>query len=44
MTPDACVLDGIQVSTGFTLGKHNIEVEEKRGVSATFKHGEVVSH
>jgi formylmethanofuran dehydrogenase subunit E len=39
--PDACVLDGIQVSTGCTLGKHNIEVEEKGGVSATFKHGEM---
>ncbi len=37
--PDACVLDGIQVSTGCTLGKRNIEVEEKEGVSATFKHG-----
>jgi formylmethanofuran dehydrogenase subunit E len=36
--PDACVLDGIQVSTGCTLGKHNIEVEEKPGVSATFTH------
>jgi formylmethanofuran dehydrogenase subunit E len=36
--PDACVLDGIQVSTGCTLGKHNIEVEEKQGVSATFTH------
>lgn len=37
--PDACVLDGIQVSTGCTLGKRNIEVEEKKGVSATFTHG-----
>ena len=36
--PDACVLDGIQVSTGCTLGKHNIEIEEKQGVSATFTH------
>ncbi len=38
--PDACVLDGIQVSTGCTLGKHNIEVEQGQGVSATFNHGD----
>jgi formylmethanofuran dehydrogenase subunit E len=36
--PDACVLDGIQVSTGCTLGKRNIEVDDKEGVSATFTH------
>ncbi|MGD0804195.1 MAG: formylmethanofuran dehydrogenase subunit E family protein [Candidatus Bathyarchaeia archaeon] len=39
--PDACVLDGIQVSTGCTLGKHNIEVKQGQGLSATFKHGDM---
>ena len=39
--PDACVLDGIQVSTGCTLGKHNIEIEQGQGVSATFNHGDL---
>jgi len=34
--PDACVVDGIQVSTGCTLGKGNIEVEEGDGISALF--------
>ncbi len=34
--PDSCVLDGIQSSTGCTLGKGNITVEEGAGVSAEF--------
>ncbi len=34
--PDSCVIDGIQSSTGCTMGKHNIEVVEGNGVSATF--------
>jgi formylmethanofuran dehydrogenase subunit E len=34
--PDSCVIDGIQTSTGCTMGKHNIEVEERDGVSAEF--------
>jgi formylmethanofuran dehydrogenase subunit E len=34
--PDSCVIDGIQSSTGCTMGKHNIEVVEGDGVSATF--------
>jgi formylmethanofuran dehydrogenase subunit E len=34
--PDSCVIDGIQSSTGCTMGKHNIEVVEGEGVSATF--------
>jgi formylmethanofuran dehydrogenase subunit E len=34
--PDSCVIDGIQSSTGCTMGKRNIEVVEGDGVSATF--------
>lgn len=34
--PDSCVIDGIQSSTGCTMGKHNIEVEEGEGISAYF--------
>ena len=34
--PDSCIIDGIQYSTGCTMGKHNIEVEEKEGVAADF--------
>jgi len=33
---DSCVVDGIQSSTGCTMGKHNIEVVEGDGVSAVF--------
>ena len=38
--PDSCVIDGLQVSTGCTMGKHNISVEERDGVSAEFECGE----
>jgi len=34
--PDSCVIDGVQSSTGCTMGKHNIEVVEGDGVSAVF--------
>jgi len=34
--PDSCVIDGIQISTGCTMGKRNIEVVEGNGISATF--------
>lgn len=34
--PDSCVVDGIQSSTGCTMGKRNIEVVEGDGVSAVF--------
>ena len=34
--PDSCVIDGIQSSTGCTMGKRNIRVEETSGVSARF--------
>ncbi|KON30900.1 hypothetical protein AC482_02790 [miscellaneous Crenarchaeota group-15 archaeon DG-45] len=34
--PDSCVIDGIQSSTGCTMGKHNIEVEDGEGVAARF--------
>jgi formylmethanofuran dehydrogenase subunit E len=37
--PDSCVIDGIQVSTGCTMGKHNIEVVEEPGVAAEFTSG-----
>ena len=35
-TPDSCVIDGIQFSTGCTMGKYNIEVEEGEGIAADF--------
>ena len=34
--PDSCVIDGIQSSTGCTMGKRNIQVEESNGVEACF--------
>ena len=36
MPPDSCVIDGIQSSTGCTMGKRNLEVVDGGGVSATF--------
>lgn len=37
--PDSCVIDGIQSSTGCTMGKHNIEVEGGDGIAAEFVKG-----
>jgi formylmethanofuran dehydrogenase subunit E len=34
--PDSCVIDGIQSSTGCTMGKKNILVVEQDGVEACF--------
>lgn len=34
--PDSCVIDGIQSSTGCTMGKHNITVEDGEGIAAEF--------
>ena len=34
--PDSCVIDGIQSSTGCTMGKRNISVNEQPGVAAVF--------
>ena len=36
--PDSCVIDGIQSSTGYTMGKRNIKVVEESGVAAKFTH------
>ncbi len=39
--PRSCVLDGIQYSTGCTMGKGNIAIEPSPGeVAATFRMGE----
>ena len=38
--PDSCVIDGIQTSSGCTMGKHNIEVEELDGIASKFTKGE----
>jgi formylmethanofuran dehydrogenase subunit E len=38
--PDSCVIDGLQISTGCTMGKHNISVTESDGISAEFESGE----
>jgi formylmethanofuran dehydrogenase subunit E len=37
--PCSCVIDGIQCSTGCTLGKHNIEVETSDEIKAEFTNG-----
>jgi len=34
--PDSCVVDGIQTTTGCTMGKRNIEIEEGDGIEAKF--------
>ncbi len=34
--PDSCVIDGIQSSTGCTMGKKNILIIEQEGVEACF--------
>lgn len=34
--PDSCVIDGIQSSTGCTMGKKNITIVEQPGVEAVF--------
>lgn len=38
--PDSCVIDGIQSSTGCTMGKRNISVVEQPGVMASFGSGD----
>jgi formylmethanofuran dehydrogenase subunit E len=35
--PDSCVIDGIQSSTGCTMGKKNINVVEQTGVTVSFR-------
>lgn len=37
--PVSCLIDGIQVSSGCTLGKGNIKVREGEGISAVFRSG-----
>ncbi|MGD9140464.1 MAG: formylmethanofuran dehydrogenase subunit E family protein [bacterium] len=40
-TPRSCVVDGIQVSSGCTMGKRNIEIEpDDDSVSVTFTRGD----
>ena len=34
--PHSCVIDGIQVATGCTMGKRNIEVIDKEDISGDF--------
>jgi formylmethanofuran dehydrogenase subunit E len=35
--PDSCVIDGIQCSTGCTMGKNNIIIKEGKGIEAEFQ-------
>lgn len=35
--PDSCVLDGIQISSGCTMGKRNLTLKEGLGISAEFQ-------
>ena len=37
--PQSCLLDGIQVSSGCTLGKGNIRVEDSRRTKVEFRKG-----
>ena len=37
--PQSCLLDGIQVSSGCTLGKGNVRVEAAADIRATFRRG-----
>ena len=37
--PQSCLLDGIQVSSGCTLGKGNVRVEAAEHIRATFRKG-----
>ena len=34
--PHSCIIDGIQVATGCTMGKRNIEAINKEGIAAEF--------
>lgn len=34
--PDSCIIDGIQSSTGCTMGKNNLIVEEGNGIKSKF--------
>ena len=34
--PYSCVIDGVQVATGCTMGKRNIEVRDREGISGEF--------
>jgi len=38
--PFSCILDGIQVATGCTMGKRNIELKRGKRLSVTFTRGE----
>jgi len=38
--PCSCFVDGVQVATGCTMGKRNIELIKGSGLSATFTKGE----
>ena len=38
--PDSCVIDGIQISSGCTMGKHNINVEDHDGIAVEFTKGD----
>ena len=37
--PDSCVIDGIQVSSGCTMGKHNLDIVEQDSVQVEFFKG-----
>ena len=41
--PDSCVIDGIQIATGCTMGKHNIDVVDRDGVAVVFKAGNMTT-
>jgi len=34
--PYSCVIDGVQVATGCTMGKRNIEIRDREGISGEF--------
>jgi len=34
--PYSCVIDGVQVATGCTMGKRNIDIRDREGISGKF--------
>jgi len=38
--PFSCIVDGIQIATGCTMGKRNIKLEKGKNLSLTFTKGE----
>jgi len=40
--PFSCILDGVQIATGCTMGKRNIELKDGKNLSVTFRKEEKI--